>query len=329
MGEFDTSFYCCSSLLCQENEEACLSEKDREYDESIKLNYYKSSFVSENEGAEYFEKLVQRETDVGFKTNACFSPCPSTSKTWLECARLDAIQWIFKTRASFGFQIHTAYLSITYFDRFISKRSIDDGKLWAIRLLSVACLSVAAKMEECRVPALSEFPIEDYQFENKMIQRMELLVLSTLEWKMGSITPFAYLHYFISKFYGESRPKGLVSKALELIVVMIKEIIFLNLRPSLIAAAAVLAASDGRLTRKAMEIKIDFISLWGSLEKEIKMRKSKTPESVISSHYSSVHYRSVHDPGNSSAISTEAGTKRKLAFNESDQNSQAKKICRP
>ena len=79
-------------------------------------------------------------------------------------------------------------------------------------------------MEECRVPALSEFLIEDYQFDNKVIQRMELLVLGTLEWRMDSITPFSYLHYFIIKFYGESepRPKGLISKALELIVATIK-----------------------------------------------------------------------------------------------------------
>ncbi|XWS45154.1 hypothetical protein CRYUN_Cryun15aG0112100 [Craigia yunnanensis] len=319
MGEFDTSFSY-SSLLCQETEEACLFETDREYDESIYLNYYKSNFVSENE-KEYIEKLVERETDVGFKTNASFSDCTITSKSWLECARLDAIKWIFNTRATFGFQIYTAYLSVTYFDRFLSKRSIDDGKLWAIRLLSVACLSLAAKMEEGGVPGLSEFPIEDYQFENKMIQRMELLVLSTLEWKMDSITPFAYLHYFISKFYTESWPKGLVSKALELIVATIKEISLLDHRPSFIAAAAVLAASDGRLTRKAMQLKIDFISLWGSPENEIEMRNSKIPEFVISSNYSSVHYSSVHAVENSSAVSTGVGTKRKLTFNESDQNS--------
>ncbi|XVF15430.1 hypothetical protein REPUB_Repub09cG0152400 [Reevesia pubescens] len=339
MGEFDTSFSC-SSLLCQETEEACFFETEREDDESVYSNYYKSCFVSENEDDEYIEKLVRKETDMGFKTNATFSDYPTASKSWLECARLDAIEWIFNTRATFGFHIQTAYLSATYFDRFLSKRSIDDGKWWAIRLLSVACLSLAAKMEECRVPTLSEFPIEDYQFENKVIQRMELLVLSTLEWKMGSITPFVYLHYFISKIYGESRPKGLVSKALELIVAMIKEISLMDHRSSIIAAAAVLAASDDRLTRKAMELKMGFISFWRSLGnehifscynmmQEIEMRKSKTPKSVISSNYSSLHYSSVHAPENSSAVSTGAGTKRKLTFIESDQNSLAKKICRP
>lgn len=94
--------------------------------------------------------------------------------------------------------------------------------MWVIPLLSVACLSLAAKMEEHRVPVLSEYPTQNYHFENKAIQRMELLVVSTLEWKMSAITPFAYLSYFVHRFHGESTPKGLVSKALHLIVLMIK-----------------------------------------------------------------------------------------------------------
>lgn len=82
----------------------------------------------------------------------------------------------------------------------------------------MACLTLAAKMEECKVPSLSEFYVEDFDFENKLIQRMEQLVLSTLEWKMGSVTPFKFLGYFISKICGEDRPKELVCKAVELIV---------------------------------------------------------------------------------------------------------------
>ncbi|TYJ10810.1 hypothetical protein E1A91_A11G233900v1 [Gossypium mustelinum] len=332
MGELDTSFSC-SSLLCRETEEdACFPETEKEDDRSV---YFKSCFVSDNED-EYIEMLVQREIEIGFKTSASFSD--SKLKSWLECARLDAIQWMFNTRAIFGFQIHTAYLSVIYFDRFLSKRSIDDGKLWAIRLLSVTCLSLAAKMEECSAPAFSEFPIQDYQFENKTIQKMELLVLTTLEWKMSSITPFAYLDYFIHKFYGEYRPKGLVSKIMQLIMSMIKEISLVDHRPSIIAAAAVLVAYDSRLTRKSIDLNVDFISFWGTLEnehifwsynmmQEIEMRKSKTPTSVISSNYSSVTYSSLDAIETSSAVSNGAGTKRKLTFNESDRNSPpAKKL---
>jgi cyclin D5 len=44
------------------------------------------------------------------------------------------------------------------------------------------------------------------------------------------------------------------------------EIDLLDHRPSIIAAAAVLAASNRQLTRKELELKMDMISSWGSLE---------------------------------------------------------------
>ena len=94
---------------------------------------------------------------------------------------------------------------------------------WAIQLLSVACLSLAAKMEECRVPALTEYPGEECEFEGQAIQRMEILVLNTLEWRMGSITPFLYLDHFASKFVPSRSGKiGLFSRATELILASVE-----------------------------------------------------------------------------------------------------------
>ena len=99
MGKFDTSVSC-SSLLCQETGKVCLLETEREDDESVYFNY----FVLENVD-EYIKKLVERETDVGFKTNAFFSDFPTTGKSWLECARLDAIEWIFNVCFSVYFYL--------------------------------------------------------------------------------------------------------------------------------------------------------------------------------------------------------------------------------
>jgi len=99
---------------------------------------------------------------------------------------------------------------------------LQSEKWWAIRLLSIACLSLAAKMEECNVPELSEFKLDDYSFEGKVIQKMELLVLSTLEWKMGIITPFDFLSYFITKFCKESPPSPTFSKTMQLIFTTMK-----------------------------------------------------------------------------------------------------------
>ncbi|KAG8642709.1 hypothetical protein MANES_12G113400v8 [Manihot esculenta] len=325
MADFGTSLSL-SSLLCQEDEASCFNLTEDDYTCCNDV-HFDSCFVLESEEIEYIEKLVERETSSGSTTCIrSFGDCLTTSSNWLKCARLDAIEWIFNTRAIFGFRFHTAYLSGTYFDKFLSKRSIDDGKLWAIRLLAVACLSLAAKMEECRVPLLSEFQVDDYCFENKVIQRMELLVLNTLEWKMGSITPFSYLHYFISKICGESRPKDTVSRAVELIQALIKEINLLDHQPSIIAAAAVLAASDNQLTRQELEHKMKVISSWGSQENEIEMGKFKTPKQILSPNTSSMNSSSNAVVENSCLTTTGAGTKRRLTYSDCDQNCPVKKI---
>lgn len=97
-----------------------------------------------------------------------------------------------------------------------------DGKLWAVRLLSLACLLLAAKMEEYRVPAISDFQAQDFVFEGEIIQNTELLILKTLEWKLGSITPFSYLHYLVLKFHGQSREREFFFTAMELVLALSK-----------------------------------------------------------------------------------------------------------
>lgn len=81
---------------------------------------------------------------------------------------------------------------------------------WPLQLLSVACLSLAAKMEETQVPLLLDLQIFDprFVFEPKTVQRMELRVMSVLNWRLNSITPFDYLHYFISKLPASSSEPG-------------------------------------------------------------------------------------------------------------------------
>jgi cyclin D1/2/4, plant len=57
-------------------------------------------------------------------------------------------------------------------------------------------------------------------FEAKTIQRMELLVLSTLRWRMQAVTPFSYLDYFLRKLNsgGDEAPRGWLSRSAELIL---------------------------------------------------------------------------------------------------------------
>lgn len=72
---------------------------------------------------------------------------------------------------------------------------------WPFQILSVACLSLAAKMEETQVPILLDLQALEpkYVFEPKMIQRMELYIMANLNWRLRSVTPFDFIDYFISK----------------------------------------------------------------------------------------------------------------------------------
>ncbi|XP_077233450.1 cyclin d5;1 [Tasmannia lanceolata] len=306
-----------SSLLCKENE-TCLDEEEEEEE------YKTDMFISEMED-EYIEMLVLKETSFEIKSYGS-SEDLSNDDNWLKCARLDAVRWILKMRAFFGFGYQTAYLSVTYFDRFLSQRSIDNGRYWGIRLLSIACLSLAAKMEECIVPLLSDFRVEEYDFENKVIQRMELMVLNVLEWRMKSITPFLYLNYFISKFSDESRPKNLLSSAVEIILATTEVMNLMDHRPSVIAAAAVLVASDRRLTKKSVDFKMGRISSCGSLEndhvfscynlmRELENGKLKIPKISIHQDLSSTHSSSV-DVLDGTSLPSLGSKRRRIALKD-------------
>ncbi|XP_031385078.1 cyclin-D5-1 isoform X2 [Punica granatum] len=297
-----------TSLLCQETEsslnraEGDDGDDDKENIGSVPVPIH----VFEDED-EYVENLIRREALHELEASVlCLSHFRHSveSTAWWRHARLDSIEWI-----------------------------LSDGKLWAIRLMSVACLSLAAKMEECDVPALSGFPTQKYEFESRVIRRMELLILHTLDWKMGSITPFAYLNFFIHKLLGRSGGMDLFTGAVELIFLASKEINLVDYRPSTIAAAAVLASSSSaQLTGKAVELKTGVISSWGSqhyehvissynLMQEIKRKgKNKTPRGRLFPS-SMCAFR------NSPPLTPEVGgLKRRLQFNsDSDRNLPLKK----
>ncbi|XP_057957590.1 cyclin-D5-1-like [Malania oleifera] len=325
MGFSDAKFSL-SSLLCHEDSSS-LSEQVAAVDnDPYSLN---PCSVSEQGEDEYVEKLIREEpTCLGSRSPSYPDDASSSlGKEWLKCARLDEIEWILKTRTHFGFHFRTAYVSVIYFDRYLSRKPIANGKFWAVRLLSVACLSLAAKMEERTAPALSAYPAES-GFGSSAIQRMELQVLNALEWRMASITPFVYIHYFIKKFVDESNLKDLVPTAVDFMMTVIKDINLMDNRALVIAAAAVLATFDTQLSRTAVELKISLIPSWESIEiehifscyklmRQIEMAKIKSPKSVISPKLLATHSSSAGDNDNSSIITT-VGAKRKLTFNNHD-----------
>ncbi|CAA2997929.1 cyclin-D4-1-like [Olea europaea subsp. europaea] len=154
--------------------------------------------------------------------------------------RRDAYEWISKAHAEYNFGAICICLAMNYFDRFLSVYDLPTGKTWAIQLVAVACLSLAAKMEEIEVPSTVDLQVGEpkFVFEGKTIQKMELLILGILKWKMQAYTPCSFMDHFLKKINDDEVPSWpLITRSIQLIMNTIKGIHFLEFRPSEIAAA--------------------------------------------------------------------------------------------
>ncbi|CAM8998591.1 unnamed protein product [Rhodiola kirilowii] len=119
-------------------------------------------------------------------------------------SRHGAVDWILKVQSFYSFSPLTAVLAVNYLDRFIFlslHHSFQREKPWMTLLAAVACLSIAAKVEEIHVPLLLDLQVEEtkYMFEAKTIQKMEILILSTLDWKLNPVNPLTFLDQFTTK----------------------------------------------------------------------------------------------------------------------------------
>ncbi|KAF5747331.1 cyclin-D4-2 [Tripterygium wilfordii] len=162
--------------------------------------------------------------------------------------RSEAVDWILKASIHHGFGPLSVYLSVNYLDRFLSLCEFP-GQDWIVQLLAVSCLSIAAKMDEVYVPHVVDLQElvgkPEFLFEAKSIKAMELMIMSRLKWRLhSSSTPYAYIDYFLNKTNNNYHfLSSASSKSIQLILSTIKDIQFLEFRPSEIAAAVAISVS--------------------------------------------------------------------------------------
>ncbi|XP_047310647.1 cyclin-D4-1-like [Impatiens glandulifera] len=190
--------------------------------------------------------------------------------------RKEALDWISKTQAYYNFGPLSICLSMNYLDRFLSVHELPREKSWTVQLLAVACLSIAVKVEETVVPLNVDLQFMSskeeepkFVFEGKDIQRMELLLMSTLKWRMQASTPFTFIDYFLRNMNkdieGFEPSPIMISRSVEIILSTVKGIDFLEFKPSEIAAAVSMFVleEDDHVEFKAMS----FSSLILNLDK--------------------------------------------------------------
>ncbi|KAI3665686.1 hypothetical protein L6452_44316 [Arctium lappa] len=115
--------------------------------------------------------------------------------------RKESVDWMIRVSTHYGFVAMTTILAVNYFDRFLLSPNFQREKPWMNQLAAVACLSLASKVEEIQAPLLLDLQVEGsrFMFESKTIMKMELLVLSSLEWKMNPVTPLSFYDYIMRR----------------------------------------------------------------------------------------------------------------------------------
>ncbi|XP_052203125.1 cyclin-D3-1-like [Diospyros lotus] len=182
----------------------------KEAEEDMLINSSTDDISNSEEDDDYVQMLIEREINNGFPWHICEFACLALDN-WLKYARWNAISWILRREQHY-----------------------------VIQLLSLACLSLATKMKEEKTLTLRDFPMEEYQFDNKVIQRMELLI-----------------------------PLHQTKQSLELrnlFLATMKDVNLMGNRPSIIAVAATLVAMDPKLTKSSLDLKIKAFSPIGFLE---------------------------------------------------------------
>ncbi|XP_038704595.1 cyclin-D3-3-like isoform X2 [Tripterygium wilfordii] len=165
----------------------------------------------------------------------------------LAWARCEAVDWILKVNAHYNFSALTGVLAVNYLDRFLFSFQLQREKPWMTQLAAVACLSLAAKVEEIQVPLLLDLQVEEsrYLFEAKTIKRMEILVLSTLDWKMNPVTPISFLDYITRRLgFKDHLCWEFLRRCECTLFSFISDSRFIHYRPSVMAAAVMLHVID-------------------------------------------------------------------------------------
>ncbi|XP_065854056.1 putative cyclin-D7-1 [Euphorbia lathyris] len=160
-------------------------------------------------------------------------------------SRFRAIQWLIKTCTRFNLSLVALFNAANYLDRFISINHCHEWKNWMMELLSVACLSVAAKFSETSLPSLHEIQMEglDHTFEPITIQQMELILLNTLKWRLSSTTSYSFLELLMTMkmddlFQSSLLKDLLLDRVTQLLLQTILDYKMVECRPSIAAISA-------------------------------------------------------------------------------------------
>ncbi|OAY45618.1 cyclin-D3-1 [Manihot esculenta] len=296
----DSSLYCEEERWEEEAEEVCQNEIlhvicDNNGTRKNPFFFPLSSMLKQDlswEDGELHSLFSKEEEEE--QSQVSFYNTEENADSCLSIARQQAVEWMLKVNAHYGFSALTAILAVNYLDRFLSSYYQRD-KPWMIQLVAVTCLSLAAKVEETQVPLLLDLQVEDakYVFEAKTIQRMELLLLSTLKWKMHPVTPLSFLDHIIRRLGLKTHLHWEFHKRCEsLLLTVVSDSRSTTFLPSLLATATMMHVIDQVEPLNRMDCQNQLLGVLKVCKEKVndcyelilELSKNKTNASAVKSH---------------------------------------------
>ncbi|XP_062182210.1 putative cyclin-D7-1 [Phragmites australis] len=163
----------------------------------------------------------------------------SASASSISHARSRGVCYITYAFGRLGLAAATAFNAVNYLDRFLSINCHLRWEAWMVELVSVACVSIACKLDEVNIPSLHHLQMEEAMsnsFRPSTIRDMELTLLKALQWRLACVTPYSFLQLLLP--LTRSTAAAAASRCTRLLVASLSEPSLLRFDSSVIASSA-------------------------------------------------------------------------------------------
>ena len=134
---------------------------------------------------------------------------PSEYIISIDGARTNMVNWLSFLCGKLNFSDQTLFRSVSIFDQYISKMTMDEASeldQQYLNLITIACLSLATKLEEINcnyISFLNEKVLNSPNsqiFTNKDLTNMEFKILKTLNYNTMYSTPLDFIEIYLEIF---------------------------------------------------------------------------------------------------------------------------------
>lgn len=140
------------ALYCEEQH---WDNQEGEGDSCCSVDYNNNNhtpFLEQDDQELELTSLLHKEQENRVQGSFEQNPC-------LAKARGEAVEWMLNVVHYYSFSPLTAVLAVNYLDRFLHSFQSHGEKPWMTQLAAVACVSLAAKVEETHVPLLLDLQV--------------------------------------------------------------------------------------------------------------------------------------------------------------------------